>query len=191
MPRTLRSGRHAGRPACGFHRRHRRPLPRPRRFGPEIEQWLLSELADRANTEDFGRLREAFGLSEPAAQLWQAYVDHMAAAVSCRPAVLEALAELRTAASTIGIVTNGSSDIQRAKLAATGIGPCLHRRSDRRLSSPRQRTHPRRTAHGAASALRRTSAALCSNSPSSTRTNRRHLVLARRCRRRAAGRPRY
>ncbi|NUK82337.1 HAD family hydrolase [Streptomyces lunaelactis] len=113
-------------------------LCRAHGFGPEIEQWLLSELADRANTEDFGRLREAFGLSEPAAQLWQAYVDHMAADVSCRPAVLEALAELRTAASTIGIVTNGSSDIQRAKLAATGIGPCLHRRSDRRLSSPRQ-----------------------------------------------------
>jgi putative hydrolase of the HAD superfamily len=49
------------------------------------------------------------------------YVDRMAAAVSCRPHVLEGLAELRAAGWTIGIVSNGASDIQRAKLTTTGL----------------------------------------------------------------------
>ncbi|WP_189135261.1 HAD family hydrolase [Wenjunlia tyrosinilytica] len=90
-------------------------------FGPEVETWMLTELADRANAADFVRLREAFALTEPAAQLWQAYVDQVAAAVSCRPAVLNGLARLRESGWTIGIVTNGASDIQRAKLTATGL----------------------------------------------------------------------
>ncbi|MDA5281210.1 HAD family hydrolase [Streptomyces sp. Isolate_45] len=88
---------------------------------PDIEHWLLRELADRANAGDFARLREAFQLVVPATQLWQDYVGLMAAAVTCRPEALEALAQLRAAAWTIGIVTNGAGDIQRAKLAATGL----------------------------------------------------------------------
>ncbi|MFE9679439.1 HAD family hydrolase [Streptomyces sp. NPDC006259] len=112
-------------------------------FGPDVEQWLLTELADRANGSDFARLRAAFDLHEPATQLWQEYVDLMAAAVTCRPVVLEGLARLRTAAWTIGIVTNGASDIQRAKLASTGLidlvdgvavsGDLEIRKPDRRL----------------------------------------------------------
>ncbi|MER5465553.1 HAD family hydrolase [Streptomyces sp. NPDC002668] len=96
-------------------------LCRSHGFGPELEQWLVTELADRANAADFGRLRTTFDLEQPAADLWQAYVDRMAASVTCRPAVLEGLNHLRAAGWTIGIVTNGASDIQRAKLAATGI----------------------------------------------------------------------
>ncbi|MGG7568950.1 HAD family hydrolase [Streptomyces sirii] len=90
-------------------------------FGNDIEQWLLTELADRANAVDFARLREAFALNEPASQLWEEYVDRIAASVTCRPAVLEGLARLRTEEWTIGIATNGASDIQRAKIAATGL----------------------------------------------------------------------
>lgn len=97
-------------------------LCRAHRFAPEIERWLLAELADRANPDDFARLRDTFNLEAPAQRLWQEYVNLMAAAVTCRPEVLQALADLRAAAWTIGIVTNGASDIQRAKLAATGIG---------------------------------------------------------------------
>ncbi|MEU0373402.1 HAD family hydrolase [Streptomyces sp. NPDC006283] len=101
-------------------------LCRAHALAPDAEQWLRTELADRANAADFARLREAFGLGVPAAQLWQEYVDLMSAAVSCRPEVLEGLARLRAAAWTIGIVTNGASDIQRAKLAATGLAGLVH-----------------------------------------------------------------
>ncbi|MEU9157954.1 HAD family hydrolase [Streptomyces sp. NPDC048417] len=95
-------------------------------LGTPAEQWLLARLADRANPSDFAELRTVYGLTESAEGLWQEYVDRIAAAVTCRPAVLEGLAELRGAAWTIGIVTNGSSDTQRAKLAATGITGLVH-----------------------------------------------------------------
>ncbi|GAA3140229.1 HAD family hydrolase [Streptomyces echinatus] len=88
---------------------------------PDVEQWLRTELVDRATVGDFARLREAFGLEASAADLWQEYVGLMACAVTCRPEVLEGLARLRAAAWTIGVVTNGAGDIQRAKLAATGL----------------------------------------------------------------------
>ncbi|WP_327687065.1 HAD family hydrolase [Streptomyces sp. NBC_00467] len=90
-------------------------------LAPDAEQWLRIELVDRANAVDFVRLREVFDLEVPATRLWQEYVDLMAAAVTCRPEVLEGLARLRAAAWTIGVITNGASDIQRAKLAATGL----------------------------------------------------------------------
>ncbi|MEV2255907.1 HAD family hydrolase [Streptomyces sp. NPDC050147] len=101
-------------------------LCRTHGFDASIEQQLRTALADRANVEDFARLREAFGLEISAADLWQEYVAFMAAASTCRPVVLKALARLRAAAWTIGIVTNGASDIQRAKLAATGLTALVH-----------------------------------------------------------------
>ncbi|MFI1621826.1 HAD family hydrolase [Streptomyces lydicus] len=112
-------------------------------FGHDVEQWLLTELADRANADDFARLRAVFSLDKPAAELWQAYVDLMAASVTCRPTVLAGMARLRAAAWTIGFATNGASDIQRAKLTATGLseladgvavsGDLEVRKPDRRL----------------------------------------------------------
>lgn len=96
-------------------------LCRAHGFVPEVEQWIHTELADRASPDDFKRLRKTFTLRESAAQLWQAYSSQLAATVTCRPDVLEGLAHLRAAAWTIGIVTNGPGDIQRAKLAATGL----------------------------------------------------------------------
>ncbi|MFE3685398.1 HAD family hydrolase [Streptomyces sp. NPDC059095] len=90
-------------------------------FQPEIEQWLRTALAERANAADFVRLRKTFDLEMPAAGLWQEYVSLMAGAVTCRPEVLKGLARLREAAWTIGIITNGAGDIQRAKIAATGL----------------------------------------------------------------------
>ncbi|MDQ1051959.1 HAD family hydrolase [Streptomyces sp. V4I2] len=112
-------------------------------FDTTAEQWLLTQLADRANASDFVRLHAAFDLDASPAQLWQEYVDLMAASVTCRPAVLEGLARLREQAWTISIATNGASDIQRAKLGATGIGELVDgvavsgdlevRKPDRRL----------------------------------------------------------
>ncbi|MFJ9412437.1 HAD family hydrolase [Streptomyces sp. NPDC101393] len=100
-------------------------LCRSRSLSPDAEQWLRIELADRATATDFARLRDAFGLEASAADLWQEYVDLMAAAVNCRPEVLEGLARLRAAAWTIGIITNGAGDIQRSKLAGTGLAPLV------------------------------------------------------------------
>lgn len=118
-------------------------LCRDHALGPAAEQWLLARLADRANTSDFKELVARFGLAESADRLWQEYADRMAAAVTCRAAILEGLAGLRAEAWTIGIATNGASDIQRAKLAATGIeglvdgvavsGDMEIRKPDRRL----------------------------------------------------------
>ncbi|WP_308114732.1 HAD family hydrolase [Streptomyces sp. ISL-12] len=96
-------------------------LCRSRTLPADAEQWLRTELADRATAGDFARLRETFGLEASATDLWQEYVDLMAAAVTCRPGVLEGLDRLRAAAWTIGIITNGAGDIQRAKLARTGL----------------------------------------------------------------------
>ncbi|MFF7566625.1 HAD family hydrolase [Streptomyces pseudovenezuelae] len=90
-------------------------------YAPEIERWLLTELAARADRADFDRLRTVFSLNESADNLWRAYVDRMAASVHCRPVVLAALEELKQAGWRLGIATNGASDIQRAKLSATGI----------------------------------------------------------------------
>ncbi|MGW4688540.1 HAD family hydrolase [Streptomyces sp. NPDC004244] len=109
----------------------------------DAQQWLRTELADRANAADFARLRAAFALEVSEAQLWQEYVGLMAAASSCHPEVLEGLTRLRAAGWTIGIVTNGAGDIQRAKLTATGLADLVDgvavsgdleiRKPDRRL----------------------------------------------------------
>ncbi|GAA4694540.1 HAD family hydrolase [Streptomyces youssoufiensis] len=118
-------------------------LCRSHGLSPDAEQWLRAALADRATVGDFARLRESFGLEVSAADLWQEYVDLMAAAVTCRREVLEGLTRLREAAWTIGVITNGASDIQRAKLAGTGLASLVDsvaasgdleiRKPDRRL----------------------------------------------------------
>lgn len=118
-------------------------LCRRRTLGTEVEQWLLTELADRANLSNFVRLRALFDVDAPPEALWREYVDLIAAAVSCRPAVLGGLTRLRDVGWTIGVITNGAGDIQRAKLAGTGLanlvdgvaasGDLEIRKPDRRL----------------------------------------------------------
>ncbi|GGS40360.1 HAD family hydrolase [Streptomyces griseoviridis] len=94
-------------------------------YGPDIEEWLRTELADTADRDDFVRLRARFGVAEDPGHLWRVYVDRMAAAVSCRPEVLESLARLKEAGWSIGVATNGASDIQRAKVRATGLADLI------------------------------------------------------------------
>lgn len=118
-------------------------LCRSRNLPWPIDQWLRTELADRATIGDFVRLRNAFDLEASAVDLWQEYVDLMAAAVTCRPEILEGLVRLRAAGWTIGVITNGAGDIQRAKLAGTGLAALVDgvavsgdleiRKPDRRL----------------------------------------------------------
>lgn len=94
-------------------------------YGPEIERWLLTELADRADRSDFDRLRTVFSINESAEHLWRVYIDRMAASVQCRPAVLAALGQLKKEGWSIGVATNGASDIQRAKVRATGLADAI------------------------------------------------------------------
>ncbi|MFE0776917.1 HAD family hydrolase [Streptomyces sp. NPDC058861] len=118
-------------------------LCRAHDFDTTTEQWLRTELVDRANPSNFVRLRDVFGLALSADQLWREYVGLMSVAATCRPEVLEGLARLREAAWTIGIITNGAGDIQRAKLAGTGLASLVDgiavsgdleiRKPDRRL----------------------------------------------------------
>ncbi|MGW2353655.1 HAD family hydrolase [Actinacidiphila glaucinigra] len=112
-------------------------------FGHDIEQWLLITLEHRATPHDFTRLQATFAVKQPVGSLWRDYVHYMAATAVCRPAVLDGLTQLRIRGWTIGVITNGAADIQRAKLAATGIdklvdgvavsGDLEIRKPDRRL----------------------------------------------------------
>ncbi|MGV9242551.1 HAD family hydrolase [Streptomyces sp. NPDC003710] len=70
---------------------------------------------------DFLDLRETLGLSDDPEDLWHGYVDGIARSVRCAPEVRRSLEELRGTGWTLGVTTNGAGDIQRAKLAATGL----------------------------------------------------------------------
>lgn len=85
------------------------------------EQRLVDELRERAYPATFERLRQELALDTSAAKLWNGYVAGIAAAVHCAPDVLAGLEQLRAAGWRLGILTNGASDIQRAKVAAAGL----------------------------------------------------------------------
>ncbi|GAB3950017.1 HAD family hydrolase [Streptomyces sparsus] len=90
-------------------------------FAGDVEQWLLEAMYERAYRRDFERLREQFSVSVPVEELWQRYTVCMAHAVTCAPEVLSGLERLRAAGWGVGVVTNGAGDIQRAKMASTGL----------------------------------------------------------------------
>ncbi|WP_042422210.1 HAD family hydrolase [Streptacidiphilus anmyonensis] len=95
---------------CAAHGVHPADVPR-----------IAEALRERAYPATFAALRRELHLPSPAIALWDWYVDAIAAAVTCPPAVATGLAQLREAGWTVGIVTNGATDIQRAKLRATGL----------------------------------------------------------------------
>ncbi|MFI9328065.1 HAD family hydrolase [Kitasatospora sp. NPDC052868] len=80
--------------------------------------------ADRSPA-GFTRIADRYGLRHSGAALWDAHVAQEAARTLLIPGVPAALAALREAGWTIGVVTNGSTDIQRAKLARTGLLPAV------------------------------------------------------------------
>ena len=88
----------------------------------ESAEWQVSEaLRSRAHPETFIALREALTLVETPAELWGAYVTALAARVTCPPEMLARLDQLRADGWTVGVLTNGATDIQHAKLVSTGI----------------------------------------------------------------------
>lgn len=96
---------------------HSRSLPQ------EAAAVICDRLRERATPEDFAGLGRALGLNEDPGGLWREYVDGIAQSVRCFPGTREGLEALRSAGWTTGIATNGAGDIQRAKLAATGLAP--------------------------------------------------------------------
>ncbi|MFJ7588142.1 HAD family hydrolase [Streptomyces sp. NPDC097617] len=87
---------------------------------------LLVRLGDRACAADFSVVRELLGLAAPAEELWRQYLADMAEFAFCPAGLLDGLDDLRRRGWRIGIATNGSADIQRAKLDATGIVHRVH-----------------------------------------------------------------
>ncbi|MFC9844320.1 HAD family hydrolase [Streptomyces sp. NPDC060223] len=98
-----------------------RSFVRSRRLSGRAESVICERLRERAYPADFVHLREALGLSDDPGCLWQEYVDGVARSVRSFPGAREGLEVLRGAGWTLGIATNGAGDIQRAKLAATGL----------------------------------------------------------------------
>ncbi|MFD4525028.1 HAD family hydrolase [Streptomyces sp. NPDC058470] len=100
-----------------------RSFVRSRRLPGGAESVICERLRERAYPADFVHLREALGLSDDPGDLWREYVDGVARSVCAFPGAREGLEALRGSGWTLGIATNGAADIQRAKLAATGLVP--------------------------------------------------------------------
>ncbi|WP_369223992.1 HAD family hydrolase [Streptomyces sp. R39] len=82
---------------------------------------VLGMVTERAYPSTFDTIRTRYRLPASTDELWRAYCAAIAALVSCPAETLDGLDELRSAGWRVGVATNGASDIQRAKLRATGI----------------------------------------------------------------------
>ncbi|MEV7023229.1 HAD family hydrolase [Kitasatospora sp. NPDC093558] len=124
-----------------------------RQLSGEAAQILADALRERATLETFAALRAELGLPESAADLWGAYVAGIASRVECPPETLARLDMLRAAGWSVGVLTNGATDIQRAKLVATGIldrvdAVCISEEAGARKPDPRAfRTAAARCGH--------------------------------------------
>ncbi|MGW1490807.1 HAD family hydrolase [Streptomyces sp. NPDC002402] len=103
-----------------------RDFARSRSLPPRAAAVIADRLRHRAYPHHFADLRQALGLRDSADELWREYVDGMARAARCAPDVREGLLSLRRAGWTLGVVTNGAGDIQRAKLKRAGLAHAFH-----------------------------------------------------------------
>ncbi|MFD8319133.1 HAD family hydrolase [Kitasatospora purpeofusca] len=92
-----------------------------RGLSAEAVQALSAALRERATPDTFEGMRSTLGLAEPAVELWDSYVAGLASRVVCAPATLSRLDRLRAGGWSVGVLTNGATDVQQAKLTATGI----------------------------------------------------------------------
>lgn len=90
-------------------------------LGVEEQAYVLGAVAERAYPSTFDAIRTRYRLHVPTADLWRAYCADVAAMVTCPVEVLGGLDALRAAGWRVGVATNGATDIQWAKLRATGI----------------------------------------------------------------------
>ncbi|MFE3180193.1 HAD family hydrolase [Streptomyces violascens] len=100
-----------------------RGFVRLRGLPPGAESVISERLRERAYPADFIYLRRVLRLDDDPDGLWHEYVDGVARSARCFQGAREGLEALRDAGWTLGIATNGAGDIQRAKLAATGLAP--------------------------------------------------------------------
>ncbi|MFI5701846.1 HAD family hydrolase [Streptomyces xanthochromogenes] len=98
---------------------------RSRSLAQEAEAIIYDRLCKRACAQDFVYLRVALGLSDAPNELWHEYVQGLACSVRCFPGTQVGMEALRSIGWTIGVATNGAGNIQRAKLAATGLAPLV------------------------------------------------------------------
>lgn len=98
---------------------------RERSLDQAAEQYLVDVLAPRAYPATFEQLRQELEIEASAADLWSGYVAAVAAMVTCSPETTAGLQRLRAAGWRLGILTNGSTDIQHAKIEAAGLVPCV------------------------------------------------------------------
>lgn len=96
-----------------------------RALQPYAERLIVDALCVRAHPDDFERLKVSLGLTDRVDSLWREYVAGMAARARCRVGVHSDLSRMRAAGWTIAVVTNGATDIQRAKLERAGLIPLL------------------------------------------------------------------
>ncbi|MFC9325205.1 HAD family hydrolase [Kitasatospora sp. NPDC057015] len=82
---------------------------------------VAAALKEHTGPRTFAALREPLGLAESAGELWAGYVAALAADVTHEPADLTGLDRLRAAGWTVGILSNGVTDVQRAKIVSAGI----------------------------------------------------------------------
>ena len=87
----------------------------------EAGRRVADALKQRTCPQTFTALRETHGLPGTTDELWADYVATLAAATVHRPETLTGLDRLRAAGWTVGVLSNGVTDVQRAKIAAAGI----------------------------------------------------------------------
>lgn len=85
--------------------------------------WLEEADGDGLTPKDvfFERVRERFGIREPAASLRDDYRTRKPALIPPCPGVLDGLERLRARGWRIGLVTNGEADVQLATITAGGL----------------------------------------------------------------------
>ncbi|MER7724672.1 HAD family hydrolase [Streptomyces sp. NPDC096323] len=82
---------------------------------------LIEAVQERAFPATFESIRVQHRLRPTADSLWRQYCSDIAAAVRCPGSVLAGMDALRATGWRVGIATNGATDIQNAKLQATGL----------------------------------------------------------------------
>jgi FMN phosphatase YigB (HAD superfamily) len=89
----------------------------------DVHEFLRTEhIYWTGSPEDtFKGLADYFGFSSTPVELMRSYRAEMADSLSCFPGVFEGLEALRDAGWRIGIVTNGFTDFQNAKIDAVGL----------------------------------------------------------------------
>ncbi len=90
-------------------------------LGPAVEQRMLEAMRIRADVNLVEGLCAELGLPESADALWARYERELAASVKPFPGAIEALTAVREAGHQVVVVTNGGTQIQHAKLEASGI----------------------------------------------------------------------